>query len=206
MHPHVKLDRVAAALKAKGFNFQEISELPSPTELEHRLSSACQLWVISSSYNRLERTHLKVIRKFFDDGGGLYLWGDNQPLFAEANFIAHALVGCQLTGDYPGGKNVEQRPPNRDFGPGFIRHFVMTGINQIFEGITIAAVTPAPQTIFPIVYGSAGNVVVAGYDQNGKRLLIDGGFTRLYNEWDTAATERYVTNAAVWLVNVDGDW
>ncbi len=32
---------------------------------------------------------------------------------------------------------------------------------------------------------------------------MDGGFTRLYCNWDTAGTVRYVANAATWLVNVE---
>ena len=32
-------------------------------------------------------------------------------------------------------------------------------------------------------------------------LLIDGGFTRLYNQWDDAGSARFVYNAAAWLVN-----
>ena len=55
----------------------------------------------------------------------------------------------------------------------------------------------------PIVYGSAGNLVTAVYEKDGKRLILDGGFTRLYINWDTAGTGRYVKNAAAWLVNVE---
>ena len=36
-----------------------------------------------------------------------------------------------------------------------------------------------------------------------KRLIFDGGFTRLYCNWDTAGTGRYVKNAAAWLANVE---
>ncbi|MDB4958533.1 MAG: hypothetical protein JWO36_6102 [Myxococcales bacterium] len=33
--------------------------------------------------------------------------------------------------------------------------------------------------------------------------IFDGGFTRLYLQWDTAGTARYVKNAASWLVNAE---
>ena len=45
--------------------------------------------------------------------------------------------------------------------------------------------------------------MAAFYDHDGKRAILDGGFTRLYNKWDTAGTGRYVKNAAAWLVNVE---
>ena len=47
------------------------------------------------------------------------------------------------------------------------------------------------------------NLVTATYEQDGKRLILDGGFTRLYISWDHAGTGRYVKNAAAWLVNYE---
>lgn len=54
-----------------------------------------------------------------------------------------------------------------------------------------------------MVISSVGRVVTAVFDTNGRRAVIDGGFTRLYNKWDTAGTARFVKNAAVWLTNYD---
>ena len=55
----------------------------------------------------------------------------------------------------------------------------------------------------PLIYGHEGNLVAAYYDANGKRAILDGGFTRLYVKWDTAGTARYVKNSAAWLQNVE---
>ena len=41
------------------------------------------------------------------------------------------------------------------------------------------------------------------YEKDGKRAIFDGGFTRLYNGWETAGTPRYVKNAAAWLANYE---
>jgi hypothetical protein len=49
--------------------------------------------------------------------------------------------------------------------------------------------------------GSDSDLITAVYDRDGKRAIIDGGFTRLYNKWDEAGTARFVKNAASWLVN-----
>ena len=51
-----------------------------------------------------------------------------------------------------------------------------------------------------------GIVVAVGAgarDEDGKRVIFDGGFTRLYCGWEEAGTGRYVRNAAAWLVNVE---
>ena len=66
--------------------------------------------------------------------------------------------------------------------------------------LTIATIDENAK-LTPIIYGSAGNLVTAAYEKDGKRLIMDGGFTRLAVNWDDAGTARYVKNAASWLVN-----
>ncbi len=102
------------------------------------------------------------------------------------------LIGDQVVGLQP-----EQR------APGILpNHLLSTGLENVYEGITIATIQPN-QTLKPLIYGSAGNLVAAFYDRDGKRAIFDGGFTRLYNKWHTAGTPRYIKNAAAWLVNVE---
>ena len=75
------------------------------------------------------------------------------------------------------------------------------------QGNTIATVTENP-LLTPLVFGSAGNLVSATYEHDGRRAMFDGGFTRLFSNWDAAGTARFVINAAVWLANREnsGDW
>ena len=64
-------------------------------------------------------------------------------------------------------------------------------------------VLPDYDTLTPLIWGSAGNLVASFYDKQGKRAILDGGFTRLYIKWDSAGTGRYITNAAAWLANYE---
>ena len=93
---------------------------------------------------------------------------------------------------------------------------VTRGLDTLYEGITIATVQNADNSLFELVYGSAVNLVTAVYEKDGKRAVIDGGFTRLFCNWDTAGTgfffqfllcysvcRRYVVNAAAWLANCE---
>jgi hypothetical protein len=65
-----------AALQEKGFSvYRWIDNPPSPEELEKALKNACELWIISSNVQKLNEEHLKVIKKFFDSGKGVYIWG-----------------------------------------------------------------------------------------------------------------------------------
>jgi hypothetical protein len=190
------------ALAEKGFSVYRWSNRPpSPEELEEKLKKACQLWIISGDQQLLTPKHLAVIKRFFDSGKGVYIWGDNQPYYADANAVAKVLFGAEMLGDVMGDQVVglQKKPAT----PGLLpRHLLTTGLENIYEGITIATIQPN-DALTPLIYGSAGNLVTAFYDHNGKRAILDGGFTRLYNKWDTAGTGRYVKNAAAWLVNVE---
>ena len=48
-----------------------------------------------------------------------------------------------------------------------------------------------------------GQVITAYYDRLQRRALVDGAFTRLYCNWDSAGTDRYIVNAAAWLANIE---
>jgi len=190
------------ALKEKGFSvYRWVGKPPSPSELAKALEKSSQLWVIADSTQQLNAEHLEVIKKFFDAGHGVYVWGDNQPYYADANYIAQALFGTSMEGDLFGDQTVGVQ---KQLGkPGLLpNHLLTTGLENIYEGITIATIKPTAD-LKPLIYGSAGNLVAAYYDKGGKRAIFDGGFTRLYIKWDTAGTPRYVKNAASWLVNAE---
>lgn len=191
-----------AALKEKGFSvYRWIDNPPSPEELEEQLKKACQLWIISSNVQKLNEGHLKVIKKFFDSGKGVYIWGDNDPYYADANYVAEYLFDVKMLGNIPGDVVVGLNNKGENVGL-MPKHLITTGLEYVYEGITIATVQET-KLLKPLIYGHEGNLVAAFYDQGGKRAILDGGFTRLYYSWDHAGTGRYVKNAAAWLVNYE---
>lgn len=190
------------ALKEKGFGvYRWINQPPPPSELKAKLKKACQLWIISDQTRKLGDEHIKVIKEFFDSGRGVYIFGDNEPYYADANAVAEALFGVKMLGNVPGGQTVNlwSKPGQHGILP---NHLLTTGLHYLFEGITIATIQPN-QTLTPLMYGHEDNLVAGFYDKGGKRAIVDGGFTRLYCNWDTAGSGRYVKNAAAWLVNVE---
>ncbi len=191
-----------AALKEKGFSvYRWIANPPSPTELEEKLQKANQFWLISDSAPRLSPEHIAVIKRYFDAGHGVYIWGDNLPYYADANALGTALLGVEMTGDVPGGQAVGmQKAPNKmGVRP---NHLLTTGIETVYEGVTIATIN-TNQILTPIIWGSADNIVTSVFEKDNKRAIFDGGFTRLYIGWETAGTARYIKNAAAWLANVE---
>jgi hypothetical protein len=191
------------ALKQKGFSvYRWINAPPPPAELEKALQKACQLWIISSDRRQLSDAHIKIIKRYFDAGHGVYIWGDNQPYYADANAVAEALLGSGMDGNVMGDQVVSLQA-RKDAQEGLLpNHLLTTGLQYLYEGVTIATIRPRTG-LAPLLYGSAGNLVSAFYDQGGKRAILDGGFTRLFIKWDTAGTARYVKNAAAWLTNVE---
>lgn len=192
------------ALKQKGFSiYRWMNQAPSVKELEQGLAKACQLWIISDQQRHLTPAHIAVIKKFFDAGHGVYIWGDNEPYYADANAVAQALLGTRMLGNVMGDQTVglDKQVQGKQVGLKR-RHLLSTGLEALYEGITIATIQPN-ETLQPLLYGSAGNLVSAFHDRDGKRAILDGGFTRLFIKWDTAGTGRYVKNAAAWLVNAE---
>lgn len=192
------LSQPKAALERKGF---EVIELKGDSQLADALADAAELWVISDSVQRLSPSSLDAIESFFHEGRGLYIWGDNDPYFVDANMILQRLFKASMFGNSPGDQVVTLRAAEGSSGliPG---HLVTTGLVNVYEGITIAEV-PATELLYPLIYGSNGKVVAAYHDHKGCRAIVDGGFTRLYHKWESAGTDRYIVNAAAWLLNVE---
>ncbi len=192
-----------AALAEKGFSVYRFSNAaPSPKVLEEALSKACQLWVISTNTQLLNDEHAEIIKRFFDSGKGVYLWGDNDPYHADADFLAKKLIGVDMNGYYNGGQNVTFKSEDNNSGM-LPDHLITTGLEFVYEGVTISKINDPNQVMTPLIWSSDGNVVAAIYEDQGQRLIIDGGFTRLYGSWNNAGTGRYVKNAAAWLVNYE---
>lgn len=188
------------ALKEKGFDIIRWTYAPPIKEFKEALAKTCQLWVISNSFKILEKEHIDEIKKYFESGHGIYIWGDNEPYYVDANNVAKKLFSITMNGNLIGNQTVSQQ--EKPGGPGFIPHLITTGLNFLYEGITIATIDKSDQ-LKPLLYGSASNLVSSVYEKNGKRAIVDGGFTRLFCHWDTAGSARYVKNAAAWLANYD---
>lgn len=191
-----------SALAEKGFSvYRYLNYPPSADTLKEVLKKACQLWVISDRVQKLNKQHVEVIRDFFEEGHGVYIWGDNDPYYSDANFLAKELIGIGMSGNDYGDQQVGVKTDSTSSG--ILRnHLLTTGLEYIYEGITIASIG-YDQSLTPLIWGSNGKTIAGVYQNEHKRLILDGGFTRLYVKWDTAGTGRYVKNAAAWLVNYE---
>ena len=187
------------ALEKKGFKVDIHHHVPG--NLARIIDDYCQVWVVSDSEQRVSSSDVNTICDYYNRGHGVYLWGDNDPFYKDVNPIIKKLFGAELVGNYQGEQvlGIQKGPRS----PGIVAdHLITTGIVSFYEGITISHVDNL-RNLKPLTYSSDGLVVSAYSDENERRALIDGGCTRLYCEWDKAGTDRYVVNAAAWLVNLE---
>lgn len=192
-------DNPIKALENKGFEVIYRDEFPADFT---RISDClCQVWLISGNVRTITDEQIRQIKAFYNQGKGVYLWADNDPFYADVNPIVKDLFGSKMSGDYIGKKVIGVQKRIKDVGI-VAGHLISTGISNFYEGVTISHVDMT-QYLKPLVYSSDKKVVTAYSDVDGKRLLIDGGFTRLCVDWDSAGTDRYIVNAAGWLGNFE---
>lgn len=190
------------ALQEKGFSvIRWKNTLPDIEEFKKVLSKSSQLWIISTETQLLNASYLTVIQDFFNQGRGLFLWGDNDPFHKDADFVSQSLFNTTMSGYEMGDQVVSLQTGKSKMGI-VPNHPITTGLEFLYEGITIASIS-INNDLKPLMYSSAGNVVTAYYEKDEKRAILDGGFTRLYYKWDTAGTARFVKNAAAWLANTE---
>lgn len=191
------------ALEKKGFKIFEYRSMPDINTLTNLLKTPrSQVWIISGYEQYITNEQCNLFIDYFNRGNGLYIWSDNDPYFADTNIILKTLFNAEMQGNYYGDKVISIK--KNISSPGIIpNHHITTGIVNFYEGITISNIISNNVDLKPLVYSSDLKIVTAYYDMNYKRALIDGGFTRLYHKWDSAGTDRYVVNAAVWLTNIE---
>ena len=198
-----------AALERKGFEVIRWTAMPDVATFRKALFKVCQLWIVSgSSGTAWTPDHLELVQKLVDAKKGLFVWADNDPFTADANrVLSHLTQTSELAirGNYVGDKVLSVAPAHDQVGF-TAKHLATTGLETLYEGITISTIQGPVKQYRSLIRSSDGNVVTGCHDRGKVRILIDGGYTRLMEDrWDrTAGTARFVTNAACWLYNWEG--
>lgn len=162
------------------------------------LSSYSQLWYVSDRYPSLTEDQIQMISQYVHNGNGLAIWADNDPYYADANLLAQRIVGTSFSGNKMADHIMI---PAEKLAPGhFIEHPLTQGVNNLYEGITICTIQSATDLTF-LGQSHDGQICMACFEQDKRRIVLDAGFTKLYNDRfeRTAGTARYVRNIAFWL-------
>lgn len=196
-------------LNSKGF---QVKHVKTEDECINELVSNCYqvAWIIST--NSIQNPKfISTLTNFHSAGGAIFLYADNTPYICHASEFLQTKFGITLDGGYYGGKVMTYKENGHQETGCFGEHQIFTGIKNLFEGITICHPvysTPASRKVFvTIATATDGNSSIAVYDppstSNEGRLCLDCGFTKLYNNWDTAGTARYIVNASCWLLRIE---
>jgi hypothetical protein len=196
------------ALAQKGFRVTfERNERNFLAQFKENPNSFDVTWIISTRNTILSATEQEefktLVLNFHRSGRGLFIYGDNDPYYVQANWILPDMVGTHLTGNTPGGR-VMSYGNSKTPGEFDSEHLIFSGINYLFEGITICY----PQSdgkLTHLATSSDGHPCISFLESTPEhgRIILDTGFTKLYCSWDSAGQARYIVNATVYLVDVE---
>jgi len=175
------------SLNAEGFMVKETDTIPSSDSLAIQLKKFGQLWVVSDYERHLDSSYLEVLKSYLDSGNALYILADNEPYNADANFLAKNLTGAEFGGNFLADMKAKASYSSD----------LACNVVDMYEGFTVSSIS-MPESVKPQFIGSEGQVFIASFHHYKYKILLDGGFTRMYTKWN-AGSETYFVNAAVWL-------
>lgn len=220
-------------LRKKGFDIRR----EEVTFQREWLDEADQLWLFSGQREVLNANDYDAIVRFVRCGGGLYLCGDNAPYVVESNAIGDRLYNTEFSGGYIGRRLIAVRgqgitwtdyariqgaPALKAATPGaaarveIIRraghyvdqHAILTGINFLFEGITVSHFQRTNR-LKEVLMASNRQPLAGVSARKWERVVIDCGSTRYFSLGpkppvkETAGTLRYAENIAAYLAGKD---
>lgn len=196
------------ALNAKGF---QVKLVKTEDECLKELASNryAIAWIISTLHIG-DPKFISALTDFHSAGGAIFLFADNTPYVCHASEFLRTKFGITVEGDYYGNQTMTYQEKGHQETGHFGQHEIFTGIKNLFEGITIChpvySTTASREVFNTIATASDGNSSIAVYDppatSKDGRLCLDCGFTKLYINWDTAGTARYIVNATCWLLGI----
>jgi hypothetical protein len=169
------------------------------------------LWLISGGAGGavLKPKDVSKIASFNRNGGGLALWGDNDPYFHEANLVMQEMELGKMVGNFNGSTMVG---PSKGKGTaGFnSEHPITFGVgNELHEGVTIAGL---PENLLEegwveIMRASDKRLLTAYHaPEEGKGpVVLHGAFTQLYCNMTAKGQGPFVTNLGTYTVLRGGD-
>lgn len=148
-----------------------------------------QLWIICGAavhvndylyekINKIDNRLVDIAVDYFNRGGNIFIFGDNLPFVHQGNMILGRIFkNVHMYGDVKANKIIHKKGR---FGAGFIKeHPLFDGIKRMFEGVTLSTINMNAE-VKPLIYDNSKKVVAAYYDNNGHRLVIDCGWTKLH--------------------------
>jgi hypothetical protein len=146
-----------------------------------------------------------AILKAHHEGVGIFMFSDNRPFFYHCNLVLPEMAGCTLIGNDQGNQKLVYGADPLEPGRFDMNHLLFSGINNMFEGVTISYPTNGHK--FKVVASNThGRPVICILESTKKtgRVVVDFGFTKLRTVyWQETGQARYIVNSCVWLVDLE---
>jgi len=193
------------ALKVKGFQVENVKN-EDEFILKLRSNHYQIAWVISSSTIQ-NTTFITTLIDFHSAGGAIFLFADDIPYVAHASEFLNQKFDITLTGNYQGGRTLVFKENGYLQAGCFGHHEIFTGIKNLFEGVTIChpvySKSKKHQSMMTVATATDGNPYIIVFDPPANsvegRLCLDCGFTKLFINWNSAGTARFIVNVSCWL-------
>jgi hypothetical protein len=202
------------ALRKRGFAVQ-LADGDFPRDI---LPEFDQFWLFSYDQpDNLKEADMKALDKFATAGKGVYLLTDNEPYTVQVNLMAKRWFDAEIKGNYHGTQIgfIKARKLseavlakfNGTFAIAEEDHPLLTGVNFIYEGITISHFAETKK-LRVVMRGSDGKTLVGVSNVPGMRVVLDCGYTRYFFDEKnpdtsfinaTAGTLRFGENVAAFL-------
>eukprot|EP01122_Echinamoeba_exundans_P004862 TRINITY_DN1507_c0_g1_i1.p1 TRINITY_DN1507_c0_g1~~TRINITY_DN1507_c0_g1_i1.p1 ORF type:complete len:376 (+),score=46.52 TRINITY_DN1507_c0_g1_i1:60-1187(+) len=150
-----------------------------------------------------------AVEGYVASGRGLVLLAENAPRFYHAHIILELLCGtevhleCNVEGVkvFTGGVAWPEFTKLPNAG-----RAILSGLENLYEGTTIAEFKALGGGFETLAKNSQNKTAVVYRDvddQKRGRIMVDTGYTKIWEGWGTPGTARYFMNAAVWLLALD---
>lgn len=197
------------ALKVKGFQVKHVkSENECISEFQSNRHQI--VWIISTSSIQ-NSAFISALTNYHSAGGAVFLFADNIPFVCHASEFLKAKFNITLDGNYQGSQTLTYAENGHDKAGHYGQHQIFTGIQKLFEGITIChpvySTNESRTQFVNVATATDGQPTIGVYDPPPSsaegRLALDCGFTKLYCNWDSAGTARYIVNVSTWLLAIE---
>ena len=165
----INLMNMETVLTEKACLFETMT---NPTQdFDIKLNNASILVIISSHKQILTDKNIQSIIDFYQKGNSLYIFGDNDPLFVDANLITQKLFQLKLSGNDYGDKVVSKVSSlDNILKTGFDASCpLFHGLNSLYEGVTLSHVVDLSGKSIrdkeecngfkPVLWGTENNVI-----------------------------------------------
>jgi len=202
--PDFTLEKLIKALKLLGFKV-EIYTGVVDVDLSRLLDGVQQLWIVSGHQKRLTEAQVQSIKTYRENGGSLYVLGDNCPHYVDANRVLNACGLPEMVGNYFATKTVRALDPETTGGFNS-SHPILRGVVEADEGHTIAEflneelIRETGGTVLLLNTRGKCSMLVNEATYEGRGAVVSSGcFTQLYDSLWTTDAARWQTNIACYL-------